>query len=187
MNNINNMMKKITTITFTLVLLFSFNSIAETSYPNTSIAIIDYSVIFKDSKAAVNAMKQFESIRKSIEDETIESEKKMLNEKNKLVEQRSVIAPEAFELKAKDYEKKLQEYQVDKQNKFRELDGLIQKINSEIMDNVRPILEEISKELGVTIILEKNSVVLNANNMDITDDVIKKLNKKLPKIKVTLD
>ena len=42
-------------------------------------------------------------------------------------------------------------------------------------------------ELGVTVILEKNSVLLSANNMDITDNVIKKLNKKLPKIKVSLD
>ena len=190
MNNIKNMIninKKIILILSTFILLFNFNSVAETSYPNTSIAIIDYSVIFKDSKAAINALKQFESIRKSTEDELIDFEKKLLDEKNKLIEQQSVIAPEAFQLKAKDYEKKLQDYQVDKQNKLRKLDGLIQKVNFEIMENVRPILEDLSKELGVTVILEKNSVVLNANNMDVTDDVIKELNKKLPKIKVTLD
>jgi len=45
----------------------------------------------------------------------------------------------------------------------------------------------LSKELGVTVILEKNSVLLSATNMDITENLIKKLNKKLPKIKVSLD
>ena len=111
----------------------------------------------------------------------------MLEDRNKLIEQQSIIAPEAFELKAKDYEKKLQDYQVDKQNKLRKLEGILQKARNEILENVKPILEDLSKELGVTVILEKNSVLLSANNMDITDDVIKKLNKKLPKIKVTLD
>ena len=187
MNNINNMNKKIVAIAFALVLLFNFNAIAETNYPNTSIAIVDLNLILSESKAAKNATKQFEEIQKSTEDKIIASDKKMLNERNKLIEQQSVIAPEAFELKAKDYEKKLQEYQVDKQNKLRKLEGVLQNARNEILENVKPILEDLSKELGVTVILEKNSVLLSANNMDITDNVIKKLNKKLPKIKVSLD
>lgn len=111
----------------------------------------------------------------------------MLDERNKLVEQQSVIAPEAFEVKAKDYEKKLQNYQIEKQNKLRKLEGVLQKARNEILENVKPILEDLSQELGVTVILEKNSVLLSATNMDITDEVIKKLNKDLPKIKVTLE
>ena len=188
MNNINNMNKKITTIAFILVFsLLSFNSIAETNYPNTSIAVVDLNLILSESKAAKNATKQFEEIQKSTEDKIIASDKKMLDERNKLIEQQSVIAPEAFELKAKDYEKKLQEYQADKQNKLRKLEGVLQKARNTILEKVKPILEDISKELGVTVILEKNSVLLSANNMDITDNVIKKLNKELPKIKVSLD
>ena len=76
---------------------------------------------------------------------------------------------------------------VEKQNKLRKLEGVLQKARNEILENVKPILEELSKELGVTVILEKNSVLLSATNMDITENVIKKLNKELPKIKVSLD
>ena len=164
-----------------------FNVSANDNYPNTSIAIVDLNLILSDSKAAKNATKQFDEIQKDNEDEIIESKKKMLEERNKLIEQQSVIAPEAFELKAKDYEKKLQNYQVEKQNKLRKLEGVLQKARNEILESVKPILEELSKELGVTVILEKNSVLLSATNMDITENVIKKLNKELPKIKVSLD
>ena len=83
--------------------------------------------------------------------------------------------------------KKLQNYQVEKQNKLRKLEGALQNARNEILENVKPILEEIGSEMGVTIILEKNSVILSDTGMDITKDVIKKLNKELPKIKVTLD
>ncbi len=157
------------------------------TYPNTSIAIVDLNLILSESKAAKAATKDFEKIQKDTESEIVESDKLMLEERNKLIEQQSVIAPEAFEVKAQDYEKKLQNYQVEKQNKLRNLEGVLQKARNEILENVKPILEELSKELGVTVILEKNSVLLSATNMDITDEVIKKLNKELPKIKVSLD
>ena len=179
--------KKITLVVLLTSIFFGANSIAETSYPNTSIAIVDLSLILSESKAAMNATKQFEAIQKKTEDEIIVSDKKMLDERNKLIEQQSVIAPEAFELKAKDYEKKLQDYQIEKQNKLRQLDGILQKARNSILEKVKPILEELSKEIGVTVILEKNSVLLSATNMDITNDVIKKLNKELPKLKVILD
>jgi Skp family chaperone for outer membrane proteins len=187
MNKMYKMNRKTFLITLILAFVFSSSLIAETNYPITSIAIVDLNVILTDSKAAKNATKQFETIQKNTESDIVESDKNMLDERNKLIEQQSVIAPEAFELKAKDYEKKLQNYQVEKQNKLRNLEGALQKARNEILESVKPILEELSKELGVTVILEKNSVLLSATNMDITEDVIKKLNKSLPKIKVSLD
>ena len=168
------------------VLFTGLNLQAET-YPNTSIAIVDLNLILSESKAAKGATKDFEKIQKDTESEIVESDKSMLEERNKLIEQQSVIAPEAFEVKAQDYEKKLQNYQSEKQNKLRKLENVLQTARNEILENVKPILEELSQELGVTVILEKNSVLLSATNMDITDEVIKKLNKQLPKIKVSLD
>ena len=168
------------------VLFTGLNLQAET-YPNTSIAIVDLNLILSESKAAKGATKDFEKIQKDTESEIVESDKSMLEERNKLIEQQSVIAPEAFEVKAQDYEKKLQNYQSEKQNKLRKLENVLQTARNEILENVKPILEELSQELGVTVILEKKSVLLSATNMDITDDVIKKLNKQLPKIKVSLD
>ena len=179
--------KKIYSFAILILTLVSFNVLANENYPNTSIAIVDLNLILSDSKAAKDATKQFETIQKDTEDEIIASDKKMLEERNKLIEQQSVIAPEAFELKAKDYETKLQSYQVEKQNKLRKLESVLQNARNEILEKVKPILEELSQELGVTVILEKNSVLLSATNMDITGDVIKRLNKELPKIKVSLD
>ena len=170
-----------------LITFFSSNVLANTSYPNTSIAIVDLNMVLTDSKAAKSATKQFEDIQKDTENEIILSDKKMIEERDKLIEQQSVVAPEAFEIKAKDYEKKLQTYQAEKQAKLRKLEGVLQKARNEILEQVKPILEEISNEIGVTVILEKNNVLLNATGMDITNDVIKKLNKELPKIKVSLD
>ena len=184
-------MIKINIYKYSLVILaslfFNFNVLADSTYPNTSIAIVDLNLVLTESKAAKHATKQFEEIQKKVEKDIIASDNEMLAERDKLIEQQSVVAPEAFEIKANEYEKKLQNYQSEKQQKLRNLDGVLQKARSEILDNVKPILESLSIEIGVTVILEKNNVLLSATNMDVTDKVIKRLNKELPKIKVSLD
>ena len=45
----------------------------------------------------------------------------------------------------------------------------------------------VGNEKGITIILEKASIMLNAEKMDLTNEVLKKLNKSLPTIKVSRD
>ena len=142
----------------TIFLVLAGSNLQAEIYPNTSIAIVDLNLILSESKAAKAATNDFEKIQKDTESEIVESDKLMLEERNKLIEQQSVIAPEAFEVKAQDYEKKLQNYQAEKQNKLRKIEGVLQKARNEILENVKPILEELSKELGVTVILEKNSV-----------------------------
>ena len=48
-------------------------------------------------------------------------------------------------------------------------------------------IKRFSNEKGITVLLEKASVMLNAEKMDITAEVLKKLNKSLPTIKVSRD
>ena len=67
------------------------------------------------------------------------------------------------------------------------IDELIAVSRNNILNAMKPILEEISNEKGITIILEKASIMLNAEKMDLTNEVLKKLNKSLPTIKVSRD
>ena len=95
------------------------------------------------------------------------------------------MAPEAFEVKRIEYEKKVQNYNIERQNKLISIDTLLAESRNQVLDALKPILEEISNEKGITILLEKNSVLLNAENMDITDEAMMTLNKELPNIEVS--
>ena len=97
------------------------------------------------------------------------------------------MAPEAFELKRKEYEEKVQNYNILRQNKLMSVDRLVESSRNKILDELKPILEGISETKGITVILEKGTVILNAETMEITDEVIKALNKELPKIEVSLE
>ena len=64
------------------------------------------------------------------------------------------------------------------------IDIYVSDSRNEVLNALKPILEELSNEKGITVLLEKNSVLLNAENMDITDDALKALDKNLPSLEV---
>tara|TARA_Y200000002_G_scaffold266920_1_gene221880 strand:+ start:2333 stop:2869 length:537 start_codon:yes stop_codon:yes gene_type:complete len=171
-----------------IIILVSTNpSLLMADYPNTSIGVIDINKILSDSNAAIAAAEQIEEIAIEIENEIKLSDEEIIKEQNLLIESQSIMAPEAFESKRNEYEGKVQTYNNERQSKLMKIDELIAVSRNEILSSIKPILEEVSNEKGITIILEKTSIMLNAEKMDITNEVLKKLNKSLPTIKVSRD
>jgi Skp family chaperone for outer membrane proteins len=156
-------------------------------YPNTSIGVIDINKILAEANAAIKAAEEIEEIAIEIENEIKSSDEEIIKEQNLLIESQSIMAPEAFEAKRIEYENKIQRYNSERQAKLVKIDELIAISRNDILNAIKPILEEISNEKGITIILEKTSIMLNAEKMDITNEVLKKLNKSLPNIKVSRD
>ena len=179
--------KKHLTLFFACISFLYLFNVNAADYPNTSLAVIDLNKLLNVSKAALNANEQLEEITAEIDASIAEGEKQLIEEQQKLVEAQSIMAPEAFDEKRIEYEKKVQDFQINSQNKLIKLENTIAVIRSQILDEIEPILEEISEEKGITVILEKGTVILNAENMDITELVLKKLDKKLSKIKVEFD
>ena len=162
-------------------------SLLMADYPNTSIGVIDINKILAEANAAVEAAEEIEKIAIEIENEIKSSDEEIIKEQNLLIESQSIMAPEAFEAKRIEYESKIQTYNSERQSKLMKIDELIAISRNDILNAIKPILEEISNEKGITIILEKTSIMLNAEKMDITNEALKKLNKSLPNIKVSRD
>ena len=154
-------------------------------YPETNVGVVDLNYILSESDAAVDAAKQIEEIAKQIEEEIKNTDQSLIDEQNELIESQQIMAPAAFDEKRKEYENKVQNYNVTRQEKLMSVDRIVSESRNEVLNALKPILEEISNEKGITVLLEKNSVLLNAENMDITDEALKVLNKKLPRIEVS--
>ena len=156
-------------------------------YPDTNVGVVDLNYILSESDAAIDAAKQIEDIAKQIEDEIKNADQSMIDEQNELIESQQIMAPAAFDEKRKEYENKAQNYNITRQEKLMSVDRIVSESRNEVLNALKPILEEISNDKGITVLLEKNSVLLNAENMDITEEALKALNKKLPNIEVSVD
>ena len=177
--------KKIIGLIILINQLFLTSLYAE--YPESIIGVIDLNFILAESKAAKNAAEQIEQIALDIEEEIKKTDQDLIDEQNELVESQQIMAPAVFDEKRKEYEKKIQNYNVTRQEKLMSIDLLVSQSRNDVLNALKPILEEISNEKGITILLEKNSVLLNAENMDITEQALKKLDKNLPNFEISTD
>ena len=174
-------------VLFLLIQIFYFSQVNAADYPNTSLAVIDINKILNESKVAISANEQIEEITNAIQEEITKDENFLLEEQKKLIEAQSIMAPEAFEEKRIEHEKNVQDFQIKSQETLIKIENIIANVRAEILDELRPILESVSEEKGITVILEKGIVILNAENLDITKQVLKKLDKQFPKIKVEFE
>ena len=132
-----------------LTLLFFSSYLFADQYPNTSIGIIDINKVLTESKAAIDAAKQIEKIQKKSEEESKSEDDLIIKERERLIEQQSVMAPEAFEVKVADFEKKVQTYQVERQEKLRKLDQMVQTARAQILEEVKPIINDYASQLAI--------------------------------------
>ena len=156
-------------------------------FPDTVIGVIDLNYILSEANAAKDAAEQIEVIAKDIEEEIKKEDQLLIDEQNELIESQQIMAPAAFDEKRKEYEKKVQNYNVARQEKLMSIDRVVSDSRNIVLDALKPILENISNDQGITILLEKNSVLLNAENMDITNEALNILNKDLPNFEVKLN
>ncbi len=171
-----------------ILLIFHFFAIPSyAEYPSTIVGVIDLNFILSDSKAAKDAAKQIEKIAIEIEEEIKKKDQDLIDEQNELIESQQIMAPAAFDEKRKEYEKKVQNYNISRQERLMSIDMLVTESRNNVLGVLKPILESLANEKGITILLEKNSVLLNAENMDITDEALKILDKELPSIEVKLN
>ena len=53
-----------------------------------------------------------------------------------------------------------------------------------ILNNLKPILSEYLKENSISIVLQKQNVIIGKKELDITEDIIKILDEKIKKIDI---
>ena len=53
-----------------------------------------------------------------------------------------------------------------------------------MLDTINPILVDYSKEKSIAMIVQKKNIVIGKSELDITDDIIELVNKKISTIKL---
>lgn len=101
-----------------------------------------------------------------------------------LASKRTVLSPEAYA----DERRKLEEQLVGAQGRVQERRQALERVNAEAMQQVQTVLETIVAELAteqhLTLILRKDQVVFLSPDLEITDQVLQRLDKALPTVQV---
>ncbi|PCH67179.1 MAG: outer membrane chaperone Skp [Rhodobacteraceae bacterium] len=107
------------------------------------------------------------------ENRRIEAE--LIAEEKDLTERRPGMESAAFRALADAFDQKVQSTRVTQETKARALNQIADKARVEFLQVARPILEDLMRESGAGVILERSNVFLSANATDITDLAIERI------------
>lgn len=152
--------------------------------PPAVVAVVDHQRIMRDSRAAKSIQQQLEVRRKLYLDQLAKEEQR-LNEVGKdLARQRGVLEAQAFAAKRKEYEEAVQALQRTSNERRRQLDEALGAANNQVRHALKEIVDELAEGRGFNLVLPASAVLLFSPRIDITEEVLARLDRKLPSVKV---
>jgi outer membrane protein len=143
--------------------------------PVAKIGVIDIERTHYETPAGKRANEQFEKTRKDKQSELDKRQTELKKLDADLAKQAAVLKPEVLQQKRGDLEKKFVELQQLYVKLERDLAGERTKLVQELLKKANPLVAEIAKTEGVTLIVDQNAVVWSDPAVDLTA----KLNAKM--------
>ena len=181
---------------FTLVLFLSYINIFQSSIAqeqtkptnteqiNFPAAVIDMKVVLSKSSAFTTLQKEIQNLEKNYKEEIQNEENLLKKEQEKLVAQKSVLSAEEFKEKEDTFKQKVNKIQGKVEKIRRELESTMAKGMQIIQQEAVKHMKEIAKKEGYLLVFDANTTVISADRINISNIVVDKLNKSLPKITV---
>lgn len=157
---------------------------AQEKLPPTIAAVIDYDKVRRDSKAGKSIRDQIEARRKAYQDQIDADGKRLLTQDQELQKQRSVLSAQAFQDKKQALDNQARQVQRDAQAKLQQLGDVSQVALRQLEQAFIQILNDLSNERGFNVVLPRSAVLVFSPKIDLTDEVLDRLDKKLPSVKV---
>lgn len=174
-------------ILFSALLLTTPVLISEASAqtaPPVNVAVLDLPIILRDSTAAQGVRTQIEGVRQRFQQELAQQEQALQAEGQTLETQRATMTAEQIQLKQQEINQKIQQLRQQSELRRQQLEEAFNGAMDQVRQSVIQILTEIAQARGFTLVLNKSTVLLSANEYDITAEVLTQLNSRLPSVQV---
>ena len=157
--------------------------------PNASLerfAIINIQKVIRLSSATKAIKPQISKIREQIQGKIKDKEKALKAEELSLQEQKVILSPEAYRQRRLDFQAKVTALQSDVRSFRKRLDAAGRAAMGQVNQVFRLVAVKIAAERKIQLILPRTSTIYVDPIFDITDEVLRRLNKRLPTVKVVL-
>lgn len=155
--------------------------------PDKRLAVIDVQRVLQESLAARSVQKQLETQRAKFQNEISGREKQLNDADNELKELRNTGNGDALAEREQQLRQKFMEMERDVQTKRHALDEGFSAAMGVVRDNLLAVVERLAHERGIQAVLLKQQALWYDSTLDMTDDVLQKLNVQLVDVPVKMD
>ena len=167
---------------------FFFSIILLLFLPNALMAdlpkYLDFKFVLNESEAGKKAQAQ---LKKKLDNgiKNLSKQEKIIREEEKnIIKQKKILSPEEYKKKVTVLRKKVSDLQKKRSKLLNSVSNQRSKARSELLKNLNPVVKEYMVEKNIRMVLDKKGIILADEKLDITNDIIKKLNAKIKTLKL---
>lgn len=154
---------------------------------NLRIAVVRMDAIQADANVLKNLREQKEKYENKLRDDLTAQQKKLEKEKAEIEKSQDVLSQEALQRRVVDYQNKVTKLQRDLTERAQSIEASYQKALNEIQTkHLDPIIEGVIDKKNLSLVIDGRMARMGANSddLDITNEVVKALDKKVSKVKM---
>ncbi|MFK7869562.1 MAG: OmpH family outer membrane protein [Roseobacter sp.] len=157
--------------------LSAFPVKAQQAFLQSPVLTVDSERLYAESNYGQNTTREIETRGAELAAENRRIEEELSREEQDLTAQRATLPAADFRDLANAFDEKVQDVRRAQDAKARELNRLLEQRQVAFLTTAGPVLEQLMREAGAAVILERRSIFLSANAIDITQEAIDRLNK----------
>ncbi|MCB9989165.1 MAG: OmpH family outer membrane protein [Rhodospirillales bacterium] len=156
----------------------------QAAHADTKVAIVNVQTILMNSLAAKDIQRQIEAYQKSSQAEFSKKEAELQAVGKALDDKRKDISTEQFDTEKLAFDKKVMEARRAVQERKQAFAEATAKASGVLQKEILKIVEGLSKEKDFDLVLTGQGIVWSEPSLDITADVMKKLDASLSAVKL---
>lgn len=140
------------------------------------ILIIDQERLFAESHLGEQIGREMEAKTEALAAENRRIEAELIAEEQALTERRKELPAAEFRVLAENFDAKVQRIRAEQDAKERDLQHEREQAQARFLGRIVPILGQLAAERGAVAILDRRTVFLAADSIDITEQAIARIN-----------
>ncbi|CAN0599929.1 unnamed protein product, partial [Ectocarpus sp. 12 AP-2014] len=140
------------------------------------ILVIDQDRLFSETRLGAASLAEIERAAIDLKEENQKIEESLIGEERALTQKRATLPAGEFRVLADNFDARVQLIRAEQDDKARELNRAQEGARTQFFQEVAEIISGIVREEGALVVLDRRNVFLSAEQIDITDEAIARVN-----------
>ena len=165
-----------------IIIIIIFSLFYKT-YLIAEVVYLDLDKVMKQSAVGKSLSKYINEEQKKILEEFKTTENNFKDEEKKILAKKNILKKDEMEKKIRKLQDDVSLYNTNKKKVLQNLQKKKIDMTKQIIENLNPILTSYMEENSISLIIRKKDIIIGKNSLNITDNIILLLDKKITKIK----
>ena len=161
---------------FIIILVFFFN--INIAFSNEKFAFINIDKVLKNSIYGNSLLKDIQNLNKKNIEKLKNNETNLKKKEENLNKKKNIISKEEFEKELNALKEEIILYRSQKDKMVNEIENKRKDSLNSFFAKINPIIKDYMDENSISLLFEQKNVFIGKNSLDITDEIVKKINEK---------